>query len=295
MPSPSTPLLTYAPPPPWHRRRRFRRGIWLAAIGIAGLLVWHWRVPLIHRGQLIYWQWQCSNYTAPADRIVSFEGEPESAYRLASTNQGYRIRSEMFDKCVADQTIEAWNRLRAVAYESPSLSGSYKGSTVITGTRIVAGLPRSRQVINQVEQLWGPTLLFLHQRRSASGARRLVLVKFIKSYTAGGIWSFVGQSAETHVFGGLGPLKSTEELEIHTTFLGADGVYWQTIKTACFFAGQPDPHDASRFTMAYELDGQEGIIDGQLLDDGSVHLVIRNGPATQPNMRPDGPRPARPD
>jgi hypothetical protein len=41
------------------------------------------------------------------------------------------------------------------------------------------------------------------------------------------------------------------------------------------FTGQPDPDDASRFTIGYTLDGVRHTIDGQLRDNGTVGLVVR--------------------
>lgn len=43
------------------------------------------------------------------------------------------------------------------------------------------------------------------------------------------------------------------------------------------FAGQPDPSDESHFTIAYDLDGQPGVIDGWLNSDGSIKLEPRVG------------------
>lgn len=43
------------------------------------------------------------------------------------------------------------------------------------------------------------------------------------------------------------------------------------------FAGQPDPADASHFTIPYDLDGRPGILDGWLKPDGSVQLEPRAG------------------
>ena len=42
------------------------------------------------------------------------------------------------------------------------------------------------------------------------------------------------------------------------------------------FAGQPDPDDASHFTIPYQLDNRDGVIDGWLKDDG-LHLRPREG------------------
>ncbi len=45
------------------------------------------------------------------------------------------------------------------------------------------------------------------------------------------------------------------------------------------FAGQPDPADASHFTIKYEIDHGPGTIDGWLQPDDTVKLQIRDGPA----------------
>lgn len=46
-----------------------------------------------------------------------------------------------------------------------------------------------------------------------------------------------------------------------------------------FFAGQPDPADASYFTIGYAVDGVSGTINGWLGDDERVKLQVRDGPA----------------
>jgi hypothetical protein len=46
-----------------------------------------------------------------------------------------------------------------------------------------------------------------------------------------------------------------------------------------FYAGQPDADDASPFTIAYELDGRVGVIDGWLRDQG-LQLRPREGALT---------------
>jgi hypothetical protein len=63
-----------------------------------------------------------------------------------------------------------------------------------------------------------------------------------------------------------------------------------------FYAGKPDPADASRFTIDYDIDGKPGTIHGQLRDDGSLELKPTTGvtaglrwytqaPGTQPAGR----------
>ena len=44
-----------------------------------------------------------------------------------------------------------------------------------------------------------------------------------------------------------------------------------------FFAGQPDPKDASHFTVEYELGGVKNFIDGWLTDDDYLRIAPRGG------------------
>ena len=43
-----------------------------------------------------------------------------------------------------------------------------------------------------------------------------------------------------------------------------------------FFAGQPDPNDPTHFTIRYQIDGRDGVIDGWLKDD-ALKLEPREG------------------
>lgn len=48
------------------------------------------------------------------------------------------------------------------------------------------------------------------------------------------------------------------------------------------YAGQPDSADESHFTIRYEINNKNDIIDGYLQDDGSVTLACRAGDSTRP-------------
>jgi hypothetical protein len=63
------------------------------------------------------------------------------------------------------------------------------------------------------------------------------------------------------------------------------------------FAGQPDPADPSRFTIAYDVDGTPGVLTGRLKDDDTIELRPSTGklvgdrwypPTTHPLTRPAG-------
>jgi hypothetical protein len=51
------------------------------------------------------------------------------------------------------------------------------------------------------------------------------------------------------------------------------------------YAGQPDPKDASHFTIRYTAGEEEGFIDGWLQDDDTVKLKQRPGAASRPAGR----------
>jgi hypothetical protein len=44
-----------------------------------------------------------------------------------------------------------------------------------------------------------------------------------------------------------------------------------------FYAGQPDPKDASRLTIPFEAGGAGGVIEGDVLDDGMIWLRVSAG------------------
>ena len=42
-----------------------------------------------------------------------------------------------------------------------------------------------------------------------------------------------------------------------------------------FFGGQPDPNDPSRFTIRYEINDAEGLIEGKLTASDQIELKQR--------------------
>ncbi len=107
---------------------------------------------------------------------------------------------------------------------------------------------------------------FLHELRSLQRGAELVSVYF-GGWNDRRNWYFfflVYDLNET--------FPSDAELEIPEHRLG----------TLRLFAGQRDPSDPAHFTLAYELEGQKGTIDGWLQNDKHVNLQIRDGPAKKP-------------
>jgi hypothetical protein len=55
------------------------------------------------------------------------------------------------------------------------------------------------------------------------------------------------------------------------------------------FAGQIDPKDPSHFTVQIHLDEKREVIEGRLLDDGTVSLAFRGIPASIRDWRDSSP------
>jgi hypothetical protein len=128
-------------------------------------------------------------------------------------------------------------------------------------------------------------MLFLHERTSKGGNRRLValygwLHDDLGSYTPrplgeSRIWSIAIDLVL------LKPATLREDLvEVDSRLSGhAPSLTYAWAKQARVFAGQPDPNDASHFTIQFEADGKPGTIEGWLNDDDSVTLKVHGAPA----------------
>ena len=76
-------------------------------------------------------------------------------------------------------------------------------------------------------------------------------------------------SAQVVTPGSLGTPPKLPAHSAHTSALlyGAVGPGGHALR---IFAGQPDPADASRFTIHFEMDGKAGVLVGRLTDDDTV-------------------------
>jgi hypothetical protein len=126
--------------------------------------------------------------------------------------------------------------------------------------------------------------LFLHERTSRGGNRRLVAVDVV--------------GAEPH----LGRVHANMRV-----FSPPVGIAWPKQRTTSIatlplatndglfkiFAGQPDPNDPSHFTIVYEGGNHRGVIDGWLQDGDNVLLELRReSVTTRPVTSPAQPLPA---
>jgi hypothetical protein len=106
-------------------------------------------------------------------------------------------------------------------------------------------------------------VVFLHERTAPGGERRLVYVAFY-GRPGPSVWRF-----EWGLYSGDGYTLSGWSLDVNESPTGS----------LRFFAGQPDPADASHFTIGYEMGGKPGTVDGWLDHGGSLRLKVRDGPA----------------
>jgi hypothetical protein len=126
---------------------------------------------------------------------------------------------------------------------------------------------------------FGETVLFLHGRTAPGGTPKRVCVYLPSGH-------FKGWNASTGVHGLRFALRYDVAGKDDGVAAGLDIPGWSGDAAADphylrFFAGQPDPNDASRFTIRYELDGVgQGTIEGLLQPDDTVKLTIHPPPPT---------------
>jgi hypothetical protein len=121
----------------------------------------------------------------------------------------------------------------------------------------------------------GGPVLFLHERRSKSGVRRLIILR----RTPPGrrmSWdiplSFNVTLVEPVGWSGIVRAQSFDLTDAVPSAFG-DGT--ANAPLLRFFAGQPDPQDESHFTIDYELEGIRGTIDGWLRDSQFAAEPVR--------------------
>jgi hypothetical protein len=248
-PAPTAPL-DYAPRSRTRlRRRAWRVGAVLMLAGFLGALAWH-RTILLFEARRAYYQHRCLRYTAPPDQIVYDEDENRPSPLLNAP--GYIgvapvIRLKVNGPLA--RTIAMRPAPPLADFTSLYPKYSFPGAT-----------------------------LFLHELRSKSGLRRLVVVTRVPQIQVPFLYA-LGLTADVfEPSGWRTPPVPIPELPIAYSWLS--DMKDPPTKGLRFYAGQPDPADPAHFTIRYDLLGGSGTIDGRLTDDGKrIALQIRDGPA----------------
>ncbi len=242
-------ILPYEPRPkrPW--LRPLLRWLRLLAVVLVALAVWRCYGSVVTKLRILYYQRQCMAFALPPATVVYEEDQLAQPALLA--RPGYW----------------AWG-----PSSSPSTVNGVLFSPACWET--VGMRQERRRLVN----LAGPgSFLFMHERISPAGHRRLVLVQYNRvfaescpEFANGSNWTAESISEATLV---------SDVSVLRYTY---DGVYHGkspiTAPLVRIYAGQADPADASHFTIRYQMWGQTDVVDGWLRDDESVELVPRNPP-----------------
>jgi len=140
----------------------------------------------------------------------------------------------------------------------------------------VTGLPTG--TVFAARGTGGPgAIIFLHERISPAGHRRLVCVIYTPDTER-----FQPQFIEGYDYNTFVAVPATLTQPLAFMLRGYDidveSVYTRTPPLVRVYAGQPDPSDPAHFTIRYQIWGQEDTLDGRLQDDDQVTLKSRHLP-----------------
>jgi hypothetical protein len=233
--------LDYAQLPRWYRRRIWRRGLAVGLLFLLALVGLWYRQLILGFARLHYYESRCLTYELPETQ-AAFEIDPEKGNKLLKLSPDY---------CTTPYSV----------YLFPSSLAAYD-PTQVPG--------------------WG-AVIFLHERTSPAGKRRLVgvflgtlgvgqytdegqVIALVVSYQSYPILHLWDRARPNHVAADAGRLAVTRNL--------GEGTGQASFDSRVFF-GQCNSSDASRFTINYVMGGERDVIDGQLLDDGTLKLKPR--------------------
>jgi hypothetical protein len=230
--------LEYAPSPPLHRTRRFRRIALLVVLLALGACAWRWGGDVASRAALLYHQRACRSYAAPADQVV-FDTDPARVAALATDPNFVVLRGAAFRKSPSD-----WSAFRT-ALSGPSPFTPPTGPTA---------------------------LILLHELRARNGIRRLVSLERTVG-TGASAYLIAGYDVSAQVIE-LADWKTSPRLIPEIWAIDViDGVAPHA--DIRIFAAQLDPADPSHFTVRYEQQGYTETVDGNLDDAGQITLTRR--------------------
>lgn len=232
------------------------RWLILFFIGIACYAAWQWGAHALSRSNVLYAQRRCLSYTASPEQVV-YEEEPTRVAGMLKQSGGYV--SYPLERHLGKKS-------RAAAATIPDCWRQF----IPLVPRLPYPFPRTGDAAGAI--------LFLHERTSPAGHRRLVCVRYYAetfSFTPNFIESYnIESNAITPATWTAPPARSNRPLSVAVT----SGFPHQPPNVR-IFAGQIDPNDPARFTIRYQMWGREDVLDGRLMDDDTVSLQPRNQPA----------------
>jgi hypothetical protein len=255
MTMPSGNLTPRAEPLEYAPAVRSRRWIYRAVfasllLGLSFAIV-KWGPGWWRRAEILYWQHECLQFSLPPDTVV-YEEDPTGAAALLAGNPKYHPYP--FQRRSSEHA--APSAATAAALDVPDWNN--------------LGIAKPGTKIN-------PAVIFLHERISPAGHRRLVCVRY---WPQGDTFSpqFV-QALNCDTFTVTPGTWSQAPALIPKGWLYDVEQGWpRKPPLVRIFAGQPDPNDPAHFTIRYRMWGQEDVVDGRLLDDDRVTLTFRKVP-----------------
>jgi hypothetical protein len=244
---------------PMSRRvlRASAAAILLVAV-LASLVVSH-RYPWLWYGSRDAYQRQCMlTFTMSPDKVV-YEEDPIKAARLATLPR--------------------------------DPSAGYFGNAATEGRQIYGGMDSDYRLWDAAEYVppffislckreVPPGLVFIHERKGASGRRRLVWVTESREYSATTRPSHVrSESVRNAVWVVARPDPMDSQSRRRDGSRSRIRIPLRPEQVMRLYGGQVDRADSSHFTIKYEIDGFTGVIDGRVGADDTVALQILDGPA----------------
>jgi hypothetical protein len=244
--------------------KRIRRAILALIVPAVAFAIWQWVPPASHRLRTLYWQQECLKYTAVPNAVV-YDEDPAAAATLVRLGPEYSLYIP--NRGLSVSPVVAAANSTATVFRPHCL----EKLCACTTPRITNWAFFSTSIRSD-----GATI-FLHERTSPVGRRRLVCVTYApeaRFFTP----SFI--SGENVCASAITPASWRNPLSLKTFDIAFDVRGTQSISRPLvrIYAGQPDPTDAAHFTIHYQMWGKDDVLDGLLLDDDSVALVARATP-----------------
>ncbi|MDB5299636.1 MAG: hypothetical protein JWO87_1299 [Phycisphaerales bacterium] len=232
-------LLEYGKPLPAFRRRRVQR--WLCRAGAVAMVLVGIGLAQYATKQMriLRCQRACMEYTAPETQVVWEDGMP--AGTVAPPAGGVLTSASLHPPVIAAAPVACWENLWAAS------TGGYQPAE--------------------------DGVLFLHERVSPSGNKRLIRVRL----------NFRGATALTLDCRVITPAGffSAAYWRAEQDFMAAvasfpyryPDVHGRKVRA---FAGQADPKVPDHFTIACDIGGRKTLIDGVLQDDDTVVFLMHS-------------------
>jgi hypothetical protein len=231
-------------------------------VGLAAFVsaaAWQWGGIVWNQLPMLFWQRQCMRYTASAEQVV-YEEEPAEVTKLLA--RGY-VPYKLARGGRPDPTPA---KTLAAAAPHPNC-----------WTRLSPLIPRTNPMMGAQPGRSSGAILFLHERISPRGNRRLVCVRYFAetySFTTSFIDGYNSdQDAITPATWTSPPSRAA-----HPMMIDVISGFPRHPPRVRVFAGQVDPDDGAHFTIRYQMWGKEDVLDGRLDDADGVTLTARKIP-----------------